>query len=106
MNRRRRDWYNSYEDKCECSRINEIVNGIGGKSVIIIRYNPDKIINDNKEIIIEQINRLKKLIKIIKYELSKDYNKFRVKLIQLHYNDNNEKYKYKKTENITDIVCI
>ena len=31
--------HNYYEDSCECSRINEIVNGIGGRPVIIIRYN-------------------------------------------------------------------
>jgi hypothetical protein len=37
--------HNAYEDSCECSRINEIVNGIGGKSIIIIRYNPDIVRN-------------------------------------------------------------
>ncbi len=26
--------HNAYEDSCECSRINEIVNGIGGKSFL------------------------------------------------------------------------
>jgi len=27
--------HNTYGDSCECARLNEIVNGIGGKSVII-----------------------------------------------------------------------
>ena len=33
--------HNTYEDSYECSRINEIVNKIGKKSVIIIRFNSD-----------------------------------------------------------------
>lgn len=53
------DQHKTYADKCECSRINEIVNGIGGKSVIIIRFNPDKIKN-NKEVKIDWDTRLVK----------------------------------------------
>ena len=44
--------------------------------------------------------------KTIKKELVKDYDKFIVKLIQLYYDDDNDKYKKKKTEEITDLVCI
>ena len=44
--------HNTYRDSCECARINEIVTGIGGKSVIIIRFNPDTIKNKNNKIFI------------------------------------------------------
>ena len=40
--------HNTYGDSCECAKLNEIINGISEKSVIIIRYNPDKIYNKNK----------------------------------------------------------
>lgn len=98
--------HKTYEDKCECARINEIVNGIGGKSVIIIRYNPDKIKNKKKEINIDRNVRLELLVKTIKDELVNDYDKFVVKTIQLFYDDNNKKYKQLKSEEITDLVCI
>jgi hypothetical protein len=98
--------HNTYEDSCECSRINEIVNGIGGKSVIIIRYNPDIIKNNENKIIIDQYERLNLLVKIIKEELIKVYEKFIVKIIQIFYNDNYEEYQSIKEEVITDKVCI
>lgn len=98
--------HNTYEDTCECARLNEIVNGIGGKSVIIIRFNPDKILNKGIQIEFPQIERLELLIKTIKKELNKDYDHFIVKLIQLYYDDNYDKYKVIKKENITHIVTI
>jgi hypothetical protein len=72
--------HNNYGDSCECARINEIVNGIGGKSVIIIRYNPDVVKNKNKVLIIKQSNRIDLLVKTIKEELVKDYEIFIVKI--------------------------
>jgi len=96
----------NYSDNCECARINEIVNGIGGKSVIIIRYNPDIVKNKNNVLAIKQIDRIYLLVKTIKDELIKDYNTFIVKIIQLFYNDDFEEYKNIKEENITDLVCI
>jgi hypothetical protein len=98
--------YNSYEDKCECVRINEIVNGIGGKSVIIIRYNPDTVTNKGKAIEIKQLDRIDLLVKTIKEELVKDYDKFIVKTVQLYYNDDYKKYRNVKEEDITDLVSI
>jgi len=98
--------HNSYGDSCECARLNEIVNGIGGKSVIIIRYNPDIVRNKG---IIKQINqkeRIDLLVKTIKDELIKDYDTFQVKLIQIFYNDNYENYNPIKEEIITNVVCI
>ena len=98
--------HNTYEDICECARINEIVNGIGGKSIIFIRYNPDKIKNNDKEIIIKNSERLDLLVRKIKEELIKPYEEFVVKIIQKYYNDNYEKYEAIKEEIITDLVCI
>ena len=40
-----------YDDICECSRINEIVNGVGGIPITIIRFNPDKIYNNYNNIL-------------------------------------------------------
>ena len=104
-----RSWWtshNTYEDKCECARINEIVNGIGGKSVIIIRYNCDQIKNNNKIVNIKQVARINLLVKTIKKELIKEYDTFIIKIIQLYYDDNYEKYQCIKKENITELVSI
>jgi hypothetical protein len=98
--------HNSYEDSCECSRINEIVNGIGGRPVIIIRYNPDIIKNNGKIVNIIQSDKIDLLVKVIKKELTKNYDEFIVKIIQVFYNDNYEKYQCLKEDIITDKVCI
>jgi hypothetical protein len=98
--------HNTYEDRCECARINEIVNGIGGKSIIIIRYNPDTIRNNGKILNINKSDRIDLLVKIIKDELVKEYDKFIVKIIQIYYNDNYEKYQPIKEEDITNIVSL
>jgi len=98
--------HKTYDDSCECSRINEIVNGIGGRSVIIIRFNPDIIKNKKKNIVIPMKDRLNTLINTIKNELIKQYDTFIVKLIQLYYNDNCNIYVPIKEEDITKTVCI
>lgn len=98
--------HKSYEEICECARLNEIVNSIGGKSVIFIRYNPDAILHKNKKITINTQERLDKLVEIIKNELSENYENFFVKLIQLYYDDEHEVYEEYKSENIRDIVCV
>ena len=58
--------HNSYQDSCECAKINEIVNEIGGRSVIIIRYNPDIIRNNGKIVKIDTSDRLDLLVETIK----------------------------------------
>ena len=98
--------HNTYDDSCECARLNEIVNGIGGKSVIIIRYNPDTVKHKDKPLTISQSDRIDLLVKTIKKELVKEYDTFIVKIIQLYYNDDYKEYKPIKKENITDLVCI
>ena len=91
---------------CECARINEIVNGIGGRPVVIIRYNPDIIKNNGKIVNIKQSDKIDLLVKVIKEELTKNYDKFIVKIIQVFYNDNYELYQNLKEDIITDKVCI
>ena len=98
--------HQSYDDICECSRINEIVNGIGGKSVILIRFNPDQIKNGKRIIKISWEKRLEFLVKVVKKEFGKDYGHFCVKLIQLFYNDDCINYRVKKSEYITDLVSV
>ena len=98
--------HNTYEDSCECARINEIVNGICGKSVIIIRYNPDIIKNNGKQQHISQSDRIDLLVDTIKQELLKQYDTFIVKIIQIFYNDNYETYQPIKYDVITDQVCV
>lgn len=98
--------HKSYQEVCECARINEIVNSVGGKSIIFIRYNPDKIYNRKKEIKFEMVDKLNLLIKTIKDELVRYYKKFCVKIIQLYYDDDYKKYEEKKSEYITDKVAI
>jgi hypothetical protein len=81
-------------------------NGIGGRSVIIIRYNPDAVKNKGIILNINNADRIDLLVKTIKEELIKEYNSFIVKIIQIFYNDNYDKYQNIKEENITDLVCI
>ena len=96
----------TYGDVCECARINEIVNGIGGKSVIIIRFNPDITKNKGKKINLNLSDKLDLLVDKIKEELVKDYDEFIVKISQLYYDDNYDKYQEIKEEDITKIVCL
>lgn len=98
--------HKTYSDICECARINNIVNSIGGKSVIFIRYNPDKIYNNKNEINIELTTKLNLLIKTISDEINKNYDNFIVKIIQLFYDDDNKIYQMKKESDITNIVSI
>ena len=98
--------HKSYEDSCECARISQIVGGICGRSVILIRFNPDKIYNKKKEVKIPLTERLDTLIETIKEEIDKDYDEFRVILIQMYFDDVCTKYQDIKQEDITDLVCI
>ena len=51
-------------------------------------------------------NTLELLVNTINRELKKEYNKFIVKIIQLYYDDDYEKYAEIKEEDITNLVCI
>lgn len=85
---------------------NHIAGGIGGKSVIIIRFNPDLIRYQKKKIDIPLIDRCNYLHKIVSEEISRDYDAFIVKIIQMYYDDPNEEYKMIREENITFRVCV
>jgi hypothetical protein len=98
--------HNAYADSCECARLNEIVNGIGGKTVIIIRFNPDTTKHKAKRLPLKLGDKIDLLVQTVKDELVADYNEFQVKLIQLYYDDNYDVYNEKKTELITNTVCI
>lgn len=82
------------------------MNGIGGKSVIIIRFNPDTTKNKGKKLPLLLSDKIKLLVNTIKEELTKEYDSFLVKLIQIYYDDDYKIYKDIKEEIITDIVCI
>ena len=86
--------------------MNEIVNSIGGKSVIFIRYNPDVIKNNDVVVKVDTQTRLDKLVEVLRDELSKDYTKFCVKLIQIYYDDDYPKYVDVKFEDITQKICV
>ena len=98
--------HKSYGDSCECSRISEIVGGIGGKSVIFIRFNPDTTRNKDNKLNLELCDKIDLLVDTVKKELDRNYDKFQVKLIQLYYNDEHDTYQEMKEEIITDKVCI
>ena len=98
--------HNTYEGSCECARINEIVNGIGGKSVVIIRFNPDTTKHKGKRLPNKLSDKVELLVETVKEELIREYDVFQIKLIQLYYDDNYEIYNEKKEELITNIVCI
>jgi hypothetical protein len=96
----------SYEESCECARINEIVGGIGGRSVIFIRFNPDTTRNRGKNIGLKMGDKVDLLVSKLKEELMRDYDSFCVKMIQLYYDDNYEVYQSVKEEDITSRVAI
>ena len=83
-----------------------VVNGIGGKSVIIIRFNPDTTTHKGKRLKLTLADKIDLLVDKIKEELVKNYEIFQVKIIQLYYDDDNEKYQEVKEEDITDIGSI
>lgn len=96
----------TYDDMCELSRISSMVSSIGGRSVVIIRFNPDIITNCGRTIDIKIMNRIKFLIEVINKELDANYETFFVKLVLLYYNDDNIIYQHLKEKDITNIVCI
>jgi hypothetical protein len=82
------------------------VNGIGGKSVIIIRFNPDTTKHKGKKLPLLLSNKINLLVNTIKEELTKEYDCFLVKIIQIYYDDDYDIYMDIKEEIITDKVCI
>lgn len=99
--------HKSYDDSCECSRINEIINALAtDKAVTFIRYNPDSVRNNKKLLNFTQSEKIDLLMKTINEELVKDHENFNVNIIQLYYDDNCEEYMPTKREDITDKVAL
>jgi hypothetical protein len=95
--------HKSYEDTCECARINEIVGSIR-RSVIFIRFNPDKTYHKDIKINFDYKKKYDMLVQTIKNELTTEYDTFLVKVIQLYYSDTYDIYQETKEEIITDKV--
>jgi len=89
--------------ECELARINDIVNTIGGKPVVFIRYNPDVFRRGGKIVKVSQADRLSLLLKTVKEQLSiTEPEPFSIKVIKLFF-DGDE---YSTTEDVTRKVCI
>jgi len=99
--------HRSYAETCECARISEIVGSIGGKSVIFIRFNPDKFKHKKNEVCDINIkDRLDELVRVLKEELIKEYDTFVVKVIQLYYDADINTEEYMNEMDITKLVTI
>ena len=96
--------HRNYNEVCECARISEIVGSIGGKSVIFIRFNPDKFKFKNVIFEVSIKDKLNLLVDILKKELVKDYEVFIVKVIQLYYDSDIEEHINEM--NITNLVSV
>ena len=100
------DQHKGYLELCECSRMAEIVSGIGGRSVIFIRYNPDKVRSCGEIVDVTPAEKIDLLVKTIKKELRANYEEFTVKLVQIYYDDDWDDYAPLKEDDITHDVAI
>ena len=98
--------HRTYSDLCECARLNEIVNSIGGKPVVFIRYNPDSVRHKGKTIEVNPADRIDKLVNVVKRELTEVPNVFCIKLVQLWYSDDLQEYMPEKTEDLTLLLAV
>jgi hypothetical protein len=99
----------TYADSCECARLNEIVNGIGGKSVVVIRFNPDATRAGGRALPLVLADKLDLLVTTIKEHLMTPPGRFAVSLVQLYFDDalsNVSSYEARKMEDITSTVCV
>jgi hypothetical protein len=98
--------HSDYGDSCECARINEIVSGIGGRPVTIVRYNPDVVTSRTGRVTVSQQERVTLLVNTVKQELVRQHDAFSVRIIQLYYNDTLPTYLPTKEEDITSLVAV
>jgi hypothetical protein len=98
--------HRAYESSCECARISEIVGGIGGKSVVFIRYNPDTVRSKGRVKHVPNVERVDVLVQTVKDELTKAHDRFCVQIVQVWYDDLYETYLPVKREDITDRVAV
>jgi len=102
--------HDTYTDDCECARIAEIVSGIGGRPVIIIRFNPDTIRTAGGKVFPLSVgDRLDLLVATIKESIMTVPETFSVKLIQLYFDDTTSSsadYLPRRDEDITSKVSL
>lgn len=98
--------HTNYNELCECARLNEIANALGGKSVIFIRFNPDKILHNGVPFEFDIKSRLQTLVHVLQREIDAHYPKLTAKLIQLFFNDNLPVFEIEKSQYITDTLFI
>jgi hypothetical protein len=65
-----------------------------------------KCIYNSKKLNLNLSDKLDLLVVTIKNELTKEYTKFQIKIIQLYYDDNYTNYQKYKEEDITNVVAI
>jgi hypothetical protein len=87
------------------------VNGIGGRPVIIIRFNPDTTRTAAGKVLPIRVgDKLDLLVATIKEMIVTTPDAFMVKLIQLYFDDNSlgshTDYSPRRDEDITTLVCV
>ncbi len=97
----------SYNDNCECARINEIANAIGGKSIVIIRFNPDNdVLHSGSPIDFDVAFRLHTLVDVVKREILHNYTQLNAKLVLLFFNNDSVPFQIEQTQDITSTIFI
>jgi len=97
----------SFTPECELARMTEIINTIGGKPIVFIRYNPDVFRHSGKSIKVSQADRLSLLLSTVNEQLSiTEPESFSIKLIKLFFDSDSSNGLYSVTEDITRKVCI
>ena len=97
--------HSAYQESCECARVSEIVSSIGGKPIIIIRFNPDSFSFNSVKQTMKLADRLPLLTEVVKRELIAIPEKFVVKVIQLYFDCNEETLRFEQSMDITSIVA-
>ncbi len=93
-----------YSETCECARICEIVGAIGGKAVVIVRYNPDAVRFGGKVHAVKPAERIDLLVATINEELAREVDRFEVRLVQLWYDAPTAEPR--RETDITDLVAV
>ncbi len=80
--------HGNYLEECECARMNRIVSGIGGKSVIFVRYNPDGALHCGRRVNLpDRSTRLRVLAELVRSLVDETLSTFEVRLVQLYFDD-------------------
>lgn len=101
--------HEKYEESCECARLNDIVNDVGGRPVTVIRFNPDKVHWGVSEKKINMKERLETLVKVVKREILNRKEQFGVEVIQLYYDvpkKNGTTFPAVQSMDVTNIVAV